>query len=161
MQSDIIDVEQFYAARAKSFEQEREEITNYIHLIGPQQNELHILHWQGRQLLSTTTNVRDRRSKQRSKFEETLLQSQESKSELHAISHNDIASDLMIQHLSELPRPLQHDITYFFEDKFASFNLNDRKSRLSLRNPDFSKATIKKPNSGVLKQVNGLRIRLI
>lgn len=161
MKSDFIDVEHFYAARIKSFEQEREEITNYIHLIGPQQNELHILHWQGIQSLSTTTNVRDRYSKEHSKLEETLWQSQESKSELHAISHNDTASDLMIQQLSELSRPLQHDITYLFEDKFTSLNSNDRKSRLSLRNPDSSKVTSKKPNSGVLKQVNALRIRLI
>ena len=156
-ESELSDIEHFYADRMKHFEEERQEITNYIHLIGPEQCELHILHWQERQLLSVTTNFRDKCNDQHSKFDEIMRQIEEFKSELHAISKSDASNDLMIQELSEFPRPLQHDTTYFFEDRFASPNSNSRKSRLSLMNPDFSKAsgncTNQKINSRVPKQV--------
>ena len=69
-ESELSDIEHFYADRMKHFEEERQEITNYIHLIGPEQCELHILHWQERQLLSVTTNFRDKCNEQHSEFDE-------------------------------------------------------------------------------------------
>lgn len=147
------DIEHFYSDRMKRFEEERQEITNYIHLIGPRQCELHILHWQERQQLSVTSNFCDKRNEQHIKFEEIMWQIEESKSELHAISHSNTSNDLMIQQLSEFPRPLQHDTTYFFEDRFASPNSNNRKSRLSLRNPDFAKASGNCTNQKLIPRV--------
>jgi hypothetical protein len=156
-ESEHSDIEHFYSERIKRFEEERQEITNCIHLIGPEQCELHILHWQERQLLSVTTNFYDKCNEQHSNFDEITRQIEEFKSELRAISQSNASNDLMIQQLSEFPRPLQHDTTYFFEDRFASPNSNNRKSRLSLRNPYFSKAsgncTDQKLNSRVPKQV--------
>jgi hypothetical protein len=156
-ESELSEIERFYSDRMKRFKDERQEITNYIHLIGPEHSELHILQWQERQLLSATTNFCDKYDEQQSKFDEIMRQIEESKSELQAISQNNASNDLIIQQLSEFPRPLQHDTTYFFEDRFASPNSNNRKSRLSLRNPDFSKAsgnrTNQKVNSRVPKQV--------
>ena len=156
-ESELSDIERVYSDIMKRFEEERKEITKYIHLIGPEQCELHILHWQERQLLSVTTNVFDKCNEQHSKLYEIMRRIEESKSELHAISQSNASNDLMIQQLSDFPRPLQHDTTYFFEDRFASPNSNDRKSRLSLRNPDLPKAsgccTYQKLNSRVPKQV--------
>lgn len=156
-ESELSDIEHFYSDRMKRLEEERQEITNYIHLIGTEQCELHILHWQERQLLSVTTNFCDKYNEQHSKLDEIMRRVEESKSELHAISQSNASNDLMIQQLSEFPRPLQHDTTYFFEDRFASPNSNNRKSRLSLRNTDFSKASgncaNQKLNSRVPKQV--------
>jgi hypothetical protein len=156
-ESELSDIEHFYSDRMKRFEEERQEITNYIHLIGPEQSELHILQWQERQLLSVTTNFCDKYYEQQSKFDDIMRQIGESGSELHAISQNNASNDLIIRQLSEFPRPLKHDTTYFFEDRFASPNSINRKSRLSLRNPDFSKVSgncaNQKLNSRVPKQV--------
>ena len=157
MEAEFHDVEHFYSDRIKCFDEERQQTTNFIHLVQPEQSELHILHWQERQLTSIISNFRDGHNEQLSKFEEIFRQSKESKSELHAISQNDVSNALMIQQLSEFSQPLQHDTTYFYEDRFVAPNSNDRKSHLSIRNPNESNATSfhsnKKSNSRLLKQV--------
>jgi hypothetical protein len=115
----IVGLENLYSERIKSFDDERQKFNSYTNLIKIDQRELHILQWDSRQ----QTENSDSRGAELEKFEDELRlilrQTDDANLELETILQTKVTNLSQIEHLSGLPRPVQHGTTYFFEDKFA------------------------------------------
>jgi len=113
------DTEYFYDDRIKNFDEERLKMTQYINLIKPNQRELHILQWEGRQQ-DENANILDHEILA---YDEELqrinYKMDEARIELQNSSQKHIAQKVQIQRLNELSQPVQRDTTYLFDDKYS------------------------------------------
>lgn len=138
------DIEYFYDDRIKNFEAERQKFTNYISLIKPNQRELHILQWEGKQQIDNATSIDNELVEYNDDLRIVVKQTNEAKIELQNIALKHIANQSQIQRLGELSQPVQRDITYFFDDKYslvAPIGPDGRRnSNLSLQKPKITKA---------------------
>jgi hypothetical protein len=112
-------LENLYSERIKSFDDERQKFNSYTNLIKIDQRELHILQWDNRQQTEDSESRGTELEKLEDELRSILRQTDDANLELETISRSKVTNLSQIELLSGLPRPVQHDTTYFFEDKFA------------------------------------------
>ena len=117
--ADICELEKLYHDRINSFDEERQKFTSYTNLIKIDQRELHNLQWDRRQQTDSSGSRIAELQKLEDELQRIFSQTDEAKSELETISHNKATILSQIHLLSGLSRPVQHDTTYFYEDRFA------------------------------------------
>lgn len=142
--AELCDLEYFYNDRIKTFDDERQKVTNYISLIKPNQRELHILQWEGKQQSDNVTNQDHELASYNDDLRTVVKQTNETKSELQIIAQKHISNQSQLQQLGELSQPVQRDITYFFDDKYslvAPISDGRRASNSSLQKPKITKIT--------------------
>jgi hypothetical protein len=162
------EVEKFYIERIRNFDEERRRISSYTNLIKRRNSESHTLHWQARQNADIALNSSQELEELVSELHKILDETHEAKAELQNLIDNQITMKSQIDLLSQLSRPVQNDVTYFFEDKFAEASRarasNQRKdSNTSISVPAQSKISLHQLGSQTVmpvpKQVqNCLRI---
>lgn len=140
----VDDIEYFYDDRIKNFDAERLKITNYIGLIKPNQRELHILQWEGKQEAEAANNMDFELAEYNDDLRRVIKQTIETKLELQSRAQKHIANQSQIQQLGELSQPVLRDITYFFDDKYsliAPIGVDGRKSSLlTMQKPKITKS---------------------
>lgn len=112
-------LEDLYIDRIKSFDDERQKFNSYTNLIKTDQREHHILQWDSRQQTENSDSRGAEVKKLEDELRSILRQTDDAKLELETASHSKVTNLSQIQLLSGLSQPVQHDTTYFFEDKFA------------------------------------------
>ena len=141
------EVEKFYLERINNFDEERRRISSYTRLIKRSNSESHTLHWQARQNADISLNSSRELEEMAGELHKILDQTHEAKVELESLINNQITVKSQIELLSQLSRPAQHDVTYFFEDRFAqtsrSRSSNSKKvSRTSISVPAQSEMSL-------------------
>ena len=113
------EVEKFYIDRINNFDAERRRISSYTNLIKRNNNDSHTLHWQERQNADIAFNSSHEVEELAGELHKILDQTHEAKVELENLIDNQRTMKSQIDLLSKLSRPVQHDVTYFFEDMFT------------------------------------------
>jgi uncharacterized coiled-coil DUF342 family protein len=117
--NEVSESENFYHDRIKNFDQERQKITDYANLIKPNQRELHILQWEGRQQDETATMLNNELTGCDQDLRKIMYKTEEAKLELQNLSLKHLEKKSQIQRLSELSQPVQRDVTYLYDDKIS------------------------------------------
>ena len=117
--TELSDVEKFYFERINNFDEERRRISSYTNLIKRSNSEIHTLHWQARENADISLISSRELEELAGELHQILDQTPEAKAELESLINNQITMKSQIDLLSQLSRPPQHDVTYFFEDRFS------------------------------------------